>query len=193
MREPKKREPWGDPLGGLLNPQYVKNLGWPYPVNRETTEELVEGLHYVMNEPLESDEPMGVNESFRNIDLDQIYERDQVEAGWTLEQIALTLDVTRERVRQIEHKAIRKLQKYFSQQASLTTDEQGELVDKNYPVPRKEFVQEETAKLEKVKKDDYPRDWRGEIIWPVIPVLYHMVKSSKGPWSELRRIDEKGE
>lgn len=197
MREPKKRERWGDPLGGLLNPSYNRKLGWPWhrinqpTVYRQTTEDVVEGLHYAMFEPLGSDESMGVNESFSTIPIDQLYERQQVEGGWTLEQIAELFDVTRERVRQIESKALRKLRKYFSQQSRQTVDDAGELIDKCYPVPRKEFDQGETVKMEKVKKDEYPKDVWGDIIWPKIPVLYHTVRSNKGPWQELRRIDEK--
>lgn len=197
MFEPKHRERWGQPLGGLLNPSYNPRPGWPWhrinqpTVYRQTTEDLVEGLHYQMFEPLASSEPIDPTESFSNLANDQLYERQQVEGGWTLEQIAELFDVTRERVRQIESKALRKLRKYFSQESGQTVDHAGDLIDKFYPVPRKEFVQAKQAKMEAVKKNEYPKDVWGNIVWPKIPVLYHMVQSNKGPWSELRRIDEK--
>lgn len=187
MAELKKRERWGAPLGGLLNDSYDSKLGWPYrrinqpTVYRETTEDLVHGLHYAMYEPLASDEPPDPHESLSNIPIDQLYERQQVEGGWTLEEIGELLDVTKERVRQIESKAMMKLREYFSQQSAQTVDDGGELIDKFYPVARKECVEGPSAKMQAVKKDEYPMDVWGNIEWPEIPVLYQMVQSNKGP------------
>ena len=196
MGEPKHRERWGQPLGGLLNESYNSKLGWPWhrinqpTVYRQTTEDLFEGLRYQMFEPLASSEPIDPTESLRNVPNDQLFENVPREAGWTLEQIGELLDVSKERVRQIESGALRKLRKYFSQQSAQTIDDAGELIDKFYPVPTKEFVQGPSAKMEAVAKNEYPKDVWGNVEWPRIPVLYHMVQSNKGPWQELRKIKE---